>query len=52
MDYFNIHLDDAKNDLKSSTFREVNSIDSKIKILVIPTNEELEIAKQVFDLLS
>jgi acetate kinase len=52
MDYFNIHLDDAKNDLRSSTFREVNSIDSKIKILVIPTNEELEIAKQVFDLLS
>ncbi|MEH6747918.1 MAG: acetate kinase [Maribacter arcticus] len=52
MDYFNIHLDDAENDLKSSTFREVNSIDSKVKILVIPTNEELEIAKQVFDLLS
>jgi acetate kinase len=52
MDYFNIHLDDAKNDLRSSTFREVNSIDSKVKILVIPTNEELEIAKQVFDLLS
>jgi acetate kinase len=52
MDYFNIHLDDAKNDLRLSTFREVNSIDSKVKILVIPTNEELEIAKQVFDLLS
>lgn len=52
MDYFNIHLDDAKNDLRSSTIREVNSIDSKVKILVIPTNEELEIAKQVFDLLS
>ena len=52
MDYFNIHLDDAKNDLRSSTLREVNSIDSKVKILVIPTNEELEIAKQVFKLLT
>lgn len=30
----------------------VNSADSKEKILVIPTNGELEIAKQVFQLLN
>ena len=52
MDFFNIHLDDAKNDLKSSTIREVNAIETKVKILVIPTNEELEIANQVFALLT
>tara|TARA_R110001592_G_scaffold30449_2_gene109011 strand:+ start:17218 stop:18402 length:1185 start_codon:yes stop_codon:yes gene_type:complete len=52
MDIFKIHLDDAKNDLKSSTIREVNTKDSKVKILVIPTNEELEIAKQVYGLLT
>ena len=51
MDYFNIHLDDAKNDLRSSAIREVNPKSAKVKILVIPTNEELEIAKQVFKLL-
>jgi acetate kinase len=52
MDHFKIHLDGAKNDLKSSTIREVNTKDSKVKILVTPTNEELEIAKQVYGLLT
>ena len=32
-------------------FREINTPDSKTKILVIPTNEEIEIANQVFELL-
>jgi len=52
MDYFNIHLDDSKNDLRLSTIREVNTKSSKVKILVIPTNEELEIAKQVYNLIT
>ncbi|WP_299801162.1 acetate kinase [uncultured Maribacter sp.] len=51
MDYFNFHLDDSKNELRSKNTREVNTEDSKVKILVIPTNEELEIAKQVYELL-
>ena len=52
MNYFNIHLDDAKNDLRSSTIREINTESSKVKILVIPTNEELEIAKKVYNLIA
>jgi len=52
MSYFNIHLDDAKNDLRSSTIREINTENSKVNILVIPTNEELEIAKQVYNLIA
>ncbi|MCL4117440.1 UNVERIFIED_CONTAM: hypothetical protein GTU68_026199 [Idotea baltica] len=52
MDYMGIELDTVKNEVKSNSLREINSEVSKIKILVIPTNEELEIAKQVFDKLS
>jgi len=52
MGYLGIELDDAKNILRSKSIREINQSSSKVKILVIPTNEELEIAKQVFNLLS
>ncbi|HLV39820.1 acetate kinase [Xanthomarina sp.] len=51
MDYFGIVLDEAKNELRSKELREISSSNSKVKILVIPTNEELEIAKQAFNLL-
>ena len=52
MDYFGIQLDESKNDIRSKEIREINKIDSRTKILVIPTNEELEIAIQVQTLLS
>jgi len=52
MDFFGIDLDKVKNESKSKEFREINSSTSKIKILVIPTNEELEIAKQGYQLLN
>ncbi len=48
MDYLGITLDDAKNEARSAALREINTKASKVKILVIPTNEELEIAKQAF----
>jgi len=51
MDYFGIELDEAKNEIRSKEIREINTPDSKTKILVIPTNEEIEIANQVHDLL-
>jgi len=51
MDYFGIYLDQEKNEEKLNNIREINAATSKVKILVIPTNEELEIAKQAFDLL-
>jgi acetate kinase len=50
MEYFGILLDDSKNNLKSKALREINTTSSKVKLLVIPTNEELEIAKQAFSL--
>ena len=51
MDFLGIDLDTEKNNQKSSVFREIHKGSSKVKILVIPTNEELEIAKQTFQVL-
>ena len=52
MNYFGIALDASKNEIRSKEIREINTADSKTKILVIPTNEEIEIANQVFELLT
>ena len=51
MDFFGIELEDSKNEIRSKEIREINTLDSSTKILVIPTNEEIEIANQVFELL-
>jgi acetate kinase len=51
MDYFGIEIDIEKNDIRSKEIREINTLNSKTKIMVIPTNEELEIANQVYNLL-
>ncbi|MEO0526833.1 MAG: acetate kinase [Bacteroidota bacterium] len=50
MDYLGIDLDDVQNQKKSVILREIHTASSKVKILIIPTNEELEIAKQAFHL--
>jgi len=52
MEFFGIELDEAKNEIRSKEIREINLPESKTKILVIPTNEEIEIANQVYDLLT
>lgn len=52
MQFLGITLDNDKNKQKSKGIREINTASSPVKILVIPTNEELEIAKQSFRLLS
>jgi len=51
LDFLGIDLDDSKNDIRSKEIREIQKETGKIKILVIPTNEELEIAKETYDLL-
>ncbi len=52
MEYFGINLDESKNEIRSKAIREINKPDSRTKILVISTNEEIEIANQVFELLT
>jgi acetate kinase len=51
MQFLGIHLDKEKNRMSSTEIREINSNISPVKILVVPTNEELEIAKQCYELL-
>lgn len=51
LDFLNIHLDSEKNSIPSAGIREINRSDSAVKILVIPTNEELEIANQSYAVL-
>jgi len=41
-----IEVDESKNNLKTNGVREIQSNRSSIRILVIPTDEELEIAEQ------
>ena len=52
MDFLNIAIDTEKNNSNSTGIREIGKPDAKIKLLVVPTNEELEIARQTFELLS
>jgi acetate kinase len=52
MNYFGLALDIEKNEIRSKQLREINLANAKTKILVIPTNEELEIANQVYDSLN
>ncbi|MCR8556315.1 acetate kinase [Mucilaginibacter sp. BJC16-A38] len=51
MSYFGIEIDLAKNSERVPGIREINAEDAKTKILVVPTNEELEIANQCYALL-
>ena len=51
MDYFGIEVDEQKNKIRSKEIREINTSNSRTKVLVIPTDEEYEIANQVYHLL-
>ncbi|NCP06609.1 MAG: acetate kinase [Flavobacteriales bacterium] len=52
LDYLGIELDLDKNNVKAREIIDISSIKSKVKVLVIPTNEEIEIAKQSFHLIN
>jgi acetate kinase len=49
LDAMGITMDPTKNGSKSRDMREVSVDGSKVKIMVIPTNEELEIAQQTVE---
>lgn len=50
LQYLGIHLDEEKNNTRGKGIFEINKTDSPVKILVVPTNEELEIARQCYEL--
>ncbi|CAM1341348.1 acetate/propionate family kinase [Tenacibaculum amylolyticum] len=50
MDFFGIEISAEKNNVRAKELTEIHTEDAKVKVLVIPTNEELEIAKQAYNL--
>lgn len=52
MDYLGISIDKEKNHVKARKLTEIHDEKSKVKVLIIPTNEEAEIAKQSYELLN
>ncbi|WP_457609698.1 acetate/propionate family kinase [Lutibacter sp.] len=51
MEYLGIDLDIEKNNIRAKKITEIHKNNSKTKILIIPTNEEVEIAKQSYQLI-
>lgn len=49
---FGVTYDPAVNEKRSKAARIISSPDSTIKIMVVPTNEELAIARQTIDLIA
>lgn len=48
--FLGIELDDEKNAIRSKEAREISTEASRVKVLVVPTNEELLIARDTFEL--
>ena len=51
MEFLGIQLDEERNKIRSNDIREINPGNTAVKVLIVPTNEELEIVKQCFRLL-
>lgn len=49
MDYLNIILDQEKNQQYKGGISDISTSGSRVKILVVPTNEEYEIASQCYE---
>jgi acetate kinase len=52
MEFFGFRLDEEKNKARSANLKEISTDDSRVKILVVPTNEELEIVEQCYELIN
>ena len=51
LQYLGINLNEQQNQEAKGPLREINTATSPVKILVIATNEELEIARQCYELI-
>jgi acetate kinase len=51
MEFLGIELDLEKNNIRAKEITAIHSENSKTKVLIVPTNEELEIAKQSYELI-
>ncbi|WP_040951140.1 acetate kinase [Gorillibacterium massiliense] len=50
LSFFGIELDLEKNEIRSGEPRDISTPNSKVRVLVIPTNEELVIARDTYNL--
>jgi acetate kinase len=50
MDFFGIRLDPSKNEHPGNGVQQIHAADSRVQVWVVPTNEELEIARQTYQL--
>ena len=51
LEYLGIIFDQKRNEIRANGLHEINVPESKVKILIVPTNEELEIASQCYHLI-
>ena len=51
MEFLGIDINLEKNNIRAKEITTIHSENSKTKVLIVPTNEELEIAKQSYDLI-
>ncbi len=51
LEFLGVRLDEEANNAKNGGAREISAKDSKVKVLVIPTNEELAIARETLALI-
>ena len=51
LEFFGVKIDDEKNKIRGEEV-EISAEDSKVKVYVVPTNEELMIARGLRDVLS
>ncbi len=49
LEFLNLHLDEEKNKTYQGEILEINTAASAVKVLVVPTNEEREIAAQCYE---
>ncbi|MFT4231900.1 MAG: acetate kinase [Leucobacter sp.] len=50
LEWFGIRIDDARNEAPGGGARRIGSDDSRVEVLVVPTDEEAEIARQTLEL--
>lgn len=50
LDFMGIVLDKEKNKVRSKDIRDISSSKSHVRILIVPTNEELEMAEEAYAL--
>ncbi len=52
MEFFGIHLDEEKNRKNFGEEEIISAADSKVKVVVVPTDEELLIASDTLELVT